>query len=141
MRYFDKDKISKGKKFINISIIILFLLDLINLLIDISKKDINIKGDIIFSFVFFIIVVLYYKENNFIFKIITSIIPLLFIIPALMVFGFTTYVIPFSFLNLLGGGMLLILLLIYTGIMYYIFSKIGWFECIDEYRSYMNKND
>lgn len=141
MRYFDKDKISKGKKFINISIIILFLLDLINLLIDISKKDINIKGDIIFSFVFFIIVVLYYKENKFIFKIITSIIPLLFIIPALMLFGFTTYVIPFSFLNLLGGGMFLILLLIYTGIMYYIFNKIGWFECIEEYQSYINKNN
>lgn len=98
MKYYDKNKINKEKRFIKIKrITMLILLIFMNLVAKAFRKEtISIKGDIIYIIIVLIVIALYYKGNRIAFKIILLIVPFLFIILVLLIFGtyssyFTNY--------------------------------------------------
>lgn len=144
MKYFDKDKIDKGKKLINVGISIIVILNFIGILADILKKDnISIKKDIIYTLIVLIVAFFYYKGNKIAFKIVSYITPFLIVLIIVqLIFGLTIYILkPFGILNIWGGGLFLIILITYFGGMFFLFIKIGWFECVEEYRLYRNESD
>ena len=142
MKYYDKSKISKGKRFSNIVIAIFSFLLLLSLIESIlSKELIKLKDDIIFPTIYLIVITLYYKGNKVVFKIISSIVPCLFVIPVFYIFNLSiTFLTPLGILDIWGGTLFLIMLIAYIGIGYLLFRKIGWFECIEEYRTYRIEN-
>jgi hypothetical protein len=142
MKYFDVDKFNKGKRFINIGIAILVLFTFTNLIAKILRKDtLNIIGDIINPCILLIVIAFYYKGNKIAFKIISFIVTFLWIIPALLIFSITFYLLrPLGILNMWGGALFLIIPIAYISAVCVLIIKIGWFECIEEYRLYRNEN-
>jgi hypothetical protein len=141
MKYLDKDKVNKGKRFINVAIIMVILLNFVSLASTILRKDTISINDVIYDFVVLAIIALYYKGNKLVGIFISSIAPFLFIMPALLMFGATIYFLePLGVLSFWGGTLFLIILAVYIGIMYLIFRRIGWFECIEEYKLYRKES-
>ncbi|QAA32265.1 hypothetical protein [Clostridium manihotivorum] len=141
MKYLDKDKINNGKRFINVAISMVIFLNLISLAVTILRKDTIGRNDIIYDLLVLVIIAFYYKGNKLAGIIVSSIAPFLFIIPALLIFGATIYILqPFGILSFWGGTLFLIILAVYIGIMYLIFRRIGWFQCIEEYKLYRKES-
>lgn len=139
MRYFDSNKINRGKRLIDIEIAIIIFINLFGLVVELMEKSNISKRDITLTIIIFTIIIFYYKGNKIAFKIISSIVPIMgFTILALLSFSVLMYLLkPFH----LGLGGILILFIVYCGVAAFLCFRLDWFECIKEYKLYRNENE